>query len=135
MSEDRKEIYCCQCERDVYARLTNGREIYPHRKDLFRLPFWRCDGCGNYVGCHHKTKNRTAPMGHIATPEIRAARVRIHAVLDPIWKLGKIKRKELYLKLSEKLGWNYHTSKIKSVAEADLALGAIKAISGDFKDA
>jgi len=77
-------IYCCGCLIKVNARLTDGSEIYPHRKDLSSLPFWVCDKCGNYVGCHHKTSNRTAPLGCIPTSEIRAARNRIHKMLDPM---------------------------------------------------
>lgn len=39
-------------------------------------------------------------------------------MLDPIWQSGKIKRKELYKEISEKIGWPYHTAKIRSVEEA-----------------
>jgi len=111
-------IYCCGCCENVEPRLTDGAEIYPHRKDLKALPFWKCDKCGNYVGCHHKTKNRTQPLGCIPTPEIKKARQHIHALLDPIWKSGKMKRKELYGELTKRLGWSYHTAKIRSVEEA-----------------
>ncbi len=111
-------IYCCGCNEKIEARLTNGKEIYPHRKDLYDLPFWKCDACGNFVGCHHKTKNRTNPLGCIPTPEIKKARQHIHRILDPIWKSGRISRNEIYSKLSEKLGWKYHTANIRSVEEA-----------------
>ncbi len=111
-------IYCCGCGLDVDARLTNGSEIYPHRKDLHNLPFWKCDECENFVGCHHKTKNRTNPLGCIPTPEIKKYRQRIHALLDPIWQSGKMGRKEIYAKISERVGWKYHTAKIRSVEEA-----------------
>ena len=113
-----KEIFCCGCGVKVVARLTDGREIYPHRKDLYSLPFWKCDRCRNYVGCHHKTKNRTQPLGCIPTPELKNARNHIHKLLDPIWKTGKMGRRELYAKLTEELGWKYHTAKIRSVEEA-----------------
>ena len=111
-------IYCCGCKTKVDARLTDGAEIYPHRQDLSSLPFWRCDTCGNYVGCHHKTKNRTKPLGCIPTPEIKNARQYIHKILDPIWKSGRISREELYANLSDQLGWEYHTANIKSIEEA-----------------
>ncbi len=58
-------IYCCGCNEKIKARLTNGEEIYPHRTDLYLLPFWKCDSCGNFVGCHHKTDNPTKPLGCI----------------------------------------------------------------------
>lgn len=112
------KIYCTGCERDVTARLTDGAEIYPHRPDLHSLPFWKCDTCGNNVGCHHKTKNRTRPLGHISTPELKKARREIHKILDLIWQCGKITRKDLYAALSDRLGWKYHTAKIRSVEEA-----------------
>ena len=111
-------IRCCGCENKAEARLTDGGEIYPHRPDLKSLPFWKCDSCGNYVGCHHKTKNRTQPLGCIPTPEIKNARQHIHRLLDPIWQSGKMKRKEIYKILSDRLGWKYHTANIRSVEEA-----------------
>lgn len=111
-------LYCCACQADVDARLTDGKEIYPHRNDLASLPFWKCDACGNFVGCHHKTDDRTRPLGCIPTPEIKNARKHIHDLIDPVWQSGGLKRKALYKKLSEKLGWSYHTAKIRSVEEA-----------------
>lgn len=112
------KIFCCGCDTKIEARLTDGKEIYSHRKDLEHLPFWRCDTCGNYVGCHHKTENRIQPLGCIPTPEIKDARRKIHDILDPIWKSGKINRKDLYHKLSSSLGWKYHTANIRSIEEA-----------------
>lgn len=112
------EIYCYGCERNVNAVLVGGKDVYPHRKDLFSLPFWRCETCGNFVGCHHKTKNKTKPLGCIPTPELKKARQHIHKLLDPIWKSGKMKRKEIYAKITDRIGWQYHTAKIRSIEEA-----------------
>lgn len=111
-------IYCTGCEKDVEARLTDGAERYPHRPDLATIPFWKCDTCGNYVGCHHKTKNPTTPLGCIATPEILDARKRIHALIDPIWKSGEIPRAKIYAHISRKLGKQYHTGEIRTLDEA-----------------
>ena len=114
-----KGIYCCGCNKDVNARLTDGGEIYPHRPDLKELPFWKCDKCGNCVGCHHKMENNpTQPLGIIPTREIRNARKHIHAILDPIWQSGKMKRAVIYAELSKKLGWKYHTANIRTIYEA-----------------
>lgn len=114
-----RTIYCCGCEADVVARLTDGREIYPHRPDLSGLPFWRCDACGNFVGCHHKTRNRTRPLGCIPTPAIKAERQKIHAVLDPLWKQGRYGRGEVYRMIAHILGIpEYHTADIRSVDQA-----------------
>ena len=112
------EIYCCECKKEVDARLTDGAEIYPHRPDLHTLPFWKCDSCKNYVGCHHKTKNRTKPLGCIPNQQIKNARKKIHKILDPLWRSGRVDRKALYNAISEHIGWTYHTAKIRSIADA-----------------
>lgn len=112
------EIWCCGCNRKVEARLTSGKEVYPHRQDLYQLPFWKCDQCLNYVGCHHKMEsNPTLPLGNIPTKEIRNARRHIHKLIDPLWEGGKIKRAILYKRITDHVGWKYHTSKIKTLEE------------------
>ncbi len=114
-----KKLYCCGCGVKVEARLTSGAEIYPSRKDLFLLPFWKCDTCKNYVGCHHKMKaNPTQPLGCIPTKELRYARKHIHRILDPLWKTGAKSRNAIYAELTRTLGWKYHTANIRSIEEA-----------------
>ena len=44
------ELYCCECKKNVKARLTTGLEIYPKLKSLHNDTFWICDFCKNYVG-------------------------------------------------------------------------------------
>lgn len=122
-------IYCCGCETDVQARLTNGAELYPHRADLHELPFWRCDACGNFVGCHHKTKNRTAPLGCIPTPELKEARKKLHALIDPIWQSGRMSRRALYAEISKEVGWSYHTAKTRTLDEARAAYKAARRLA------
>lgn len=124
------KIYCCGCRKDVEARLTDGAEIYPHRRDLASFPFWKCDGCGNHVGCHHKTKVRTKPLGCIPTAEIRNARFHIHRVLDPLWKSGRMTRGQVYAELGRALGKDdYHTAEIRSVEEAREVYRVVKRLS------
>lgn len=113
-----REIYCCGCNKNAEARLTSGVEIYPHRPDLSSLPFWKCDSCKNFVGCHHKTSNPTNPLGCIPTKELKNARQHIHRILDPIWQNGKLERKHVYARLSKSLGYQYHTAEIKTIEEA-----------------
>lgn len=120
------EIWCCGCESNVSPRLTDGGEIYPHRLDLKSLPFWKCDSCGNFVGCHHKTKDRTRPLGCIPTKEVKEYRKKIHGILDPLWKNGSYSRSGLYKILSERLGKRYHTAEIISVDEAKHVLKLIE---------
>lgn len=129
---DKKRIYCCGCSIEVQARLTDGSEIYPHRRDLHKLPFWKCDACGNSVGCHHKTDNPTRPLGVIATKEVKNARIHIHALIDPLWQGGLIKRAKLYKKLSDALGYKFHTSHIRSIEEARTVYVAARTIAAEL---
>ena len=121
-------IYCCECEYKVKARLTNGKEVYPHRKDLYKLPFWICDNCDNFVGCHHKTKNKTKPLGVIPNKDIKKARKEIHKILDPLWKEKGKNRAFLYALISDKLGYEYHTAEIQDINEARKIYKIIKEI-------
>lgn len=116
----RTEIWCTGCNRRAPARLTDGREMYPGRDDLAHIPFWVCEivGCGAFVGTHHKTKQKYKALGFLATPEVKKWRRIIHAVLDPLWMTGKIKRGKAYAIISDELGRHYHTAEIYSVEEA-----------------
>ena len=64
-----REILCCGCGGEkVQARLTHGSEIYPHRKDLYSLPFWKCDACGNFVGnLGQDPETKALPSGSYVT--------------------------------------------------------------------
>ena len=125
-------IYCCGCKQEIEARLTDGAEVYPHRIDLHRLPFWKCDACGNFVGCHHKTKNRTQPLGCIPTREIKDARMMLHRIIDPLWKSKQISRAKLYKMISRRIGKQYHTAEIRSVDEANSILSIAKQIKQEI---
>jgi hypothetical protein len=57
---------CPKCRTP--ARLTRGAEVYPHRLDLREKPFWLCDGCGAFCGCH---PNTTRSLGSPADAETR----------------------------------------------------------------
>ena len=109
------KIYCCKCEKYVVVKKINGRQAYRHRSDLRHLNFWQCETCSNFVGCH---KGTDKPLGNIPTKKIKKARVEIHALIDPIWKSGKMKRNDIYNYITEKIGWNYHTAKIRTIEEA-----------------
>ncbi len=122
------KIYCCNCESDVEARLTGGFEIYPHRHDLSNLPFWKCDGCNQFVGCHHKTDKPTQPLGVIPSPRIKKMRQQIHSLLDPIWKTKRMRRGDVYKNLSRIHNRVYHTAEIRSVQEAEDIIQAVKDI-------
>ena len=125
------KLYCCGCGQDVDARLTDGSEIYPHRTSLGELPFWRCDACGGFVGCHYKTKDRTRPLGCIPTAEIREARKYIHILLDSLWIDGNMNRKSVYAHLTKVLGREYHTADLRDLDEARRIYRACQTLAMD----
>lgn len=127
-------LYCCGCCKLVSARLTTGSEVYPNHLDLKDVPYWKCDSCGNWVGCHHKTKQPTRPLGCIPTPEIKELRRLIHHRLDPLWKYYGIPRKDIYAMLSKLIGQEYHTASIKSVVEAETVLNAVNSFREEYEE-
>lgn len=115
-------LYCCACKKAITGNLISGEKVYPHRKDLYSLPFWECPTCLNFVGCHHRNKDNLTPYGSIPFPQLSKARSTIHKVLDPLWKSSKDRRgtrKKLYKLLDEYLGKEYHTATINTLEEAE----------------
>ena len=121
-------IYCCNCKEEVDAVLVTGAGIYPHRPDLKKLPFWQCKACNAFVGCHHKTKDRTRPLGFIPSVAVKEARKKVHRIIDPLWQSGKISRRQLYAALSKAVGKEYHTAEIRTVEEAELVISTALAL-------
>lgn len=129
---ERIKIFCCNCNEIVEARLTNGAEIYPHRQDLDAIPLWIHDKCGGYVGCHHKTKNSTRPLGVIPSKAIKAHRKEIHRLLDPMWQHQDrpyLARKKMYNDLSNLLGYEYHTAELRTEEECLKVIEYLKGLS------
>lgn len=110
------QIWCCGCNKKQNAQFVTGQHVYPHRLDLYKLGFWKCPVCGNFVGCH---KGTFRPLGCIATPELKRARMSLHAYMDPLWRSGRIKRQKLYGIISRSLGYEYHTANTKSHEEIE----------------
>lgn len=74
---------CAIC--GMQANLTTGEVIYPHRRDLHRLRFWKCPTCpDSYVGCH-KGGDGTQALGRPADAYLRKARNKLHDLIDPLW--------------------------------------------------
>lgn len=61
------------------ALLVDSAAIYPHSYG----PIYLCRPCDAYVGVHPGT---TKPLGTLANRPLRVARMKTHAVLDPLWK-------------------------------------------------
>lgn len=89
---------CPYCNE--FSKPVTGKEVYPHRKDLYKLSFYSCNDCSAYVGAH---KGTTKPLGRLANKELRKAKSAAHRAFDPLWKLGDMKRKEAYKWLASML--------------------------------
>lgn len=92
-------VMCPYCASRT--ELVNGQVIYPHRPDLKHKSFYICYPCSAWVGCHPGT---TTPLGRLADRDLRMAKQRVHALLDPLWKSKQIKRSSCYARLADHMG-------------------------------
>ena len=98
-------VICPYCRQE--ASLVKGKDLYPKRTDLADKLFWCCYPCGASVGCHEPGLGfgvGTTPLGRLANAELRKARMKAHAVFDPIWKNGGMDRHDAYKWLAANLG-------------------------------
>jgi hypothetical protein len=96
----RKPPKCPYCDQP--AVLVGGDHIYPRRPDLAHKRFWRCDPCDAHVGCH-QTGGGTVPLGRLANAALRKAKMAAHAAFDPVWRDGRLSRREAYRRLAAAL--------------------------------
>lgn len=75
--------YCQHCREECRDRL--GIDIYPDRPELAKTVIWECVFCGARVGTHEDGPHKGKPLGTAADPELRKARVMLHALVDPVW--------------------------------------------------
>ena len=77
------------------ANLVSGKQVYPHRPDLYALKFWLCEPCDAYIGCHkegarfkvgntHYTSDGTAALGTLADAKTRKVRKLIEACISTV---------------------------------------------------
>lgn len=104
-----QHIICDYCGQP--APLITGKELYPHRPDLWEKRFYRCDPCDAHVGCHPPATARgggigdgSVPLGRLANAELRRVRSAAHAAFDPIWQRQGMSRRDAYLWLAQELG-------------------------------
>ena len=93
------QVICDYCKQP--ARLVTGKELYPHRPDLFIKYFYVCRPCSAHVGCHNDS---ASPLGRLANSELRRAKSLAHAAFDPLWKNGRMKRQQAYKWLAAQIG-------------------------------
>jgi hypothetical protein len=94
--------YCgSQSSLQSNSLIYNGKE-YGNGK------VWLCDrfpACRGSVGTHPDGR----PLGTIPDAETKKLRMEVHALIDPVWKSGKLKRGQVYARLSKAIGKTYHT--------------------------
>ena len=86
-----KSIICPYCNEQ--APLTMGKQVYPHRPDLWDYKFFACFPCDATVGVH---KHSEVPLGRLANKSLRQAKMRAHAAFDPLWKSKRMTRSQAY---------------------------------------
>lgn len=89
------------------AKWVENKEVYGKNYGKSFM-MWLCKPCDAYVGCHNNTKQ---PLGTLANKETRKWRMKVHELLDPIWKNGKQSRGSVYRYITKELGLTkqYHT--------------------------
>lgn len=101
---------CPYCGKE--APWVPNEEVYGRRFGKSYMCYY-CKPCNAYVGCHQNTRQ---PLGTMANAQLRKARMKAHAAVDPLWKLGPFSRGKVYAILSDMFGRSIH------IGEADLEL-------------
>lgn len=129
------EVLCDYCGKA--AELVTGADVYNERPDLMDILIYRCEPCNARVGCH---KGTTRPLGRLADPELRAAKMRAHTVFDELWRVKKgqpyaqsmkMRRKEAYawLALEMKIDPDKCHIGMFDLEQCAAVLGAVKKIN------
>lgn len=121
-----RRVWCNYCRRP--AELYSGREVYPHREDLFQRRFWVCWPCQAWTGCRQEG-DLSAPLGPLANEELRQARYEAHQAFETLWKTGEMTREQAYAWLAEALNMDPRLCRINNlnVAECHAAVSMAKA--------
>jgi hypothetical protein len=96
------KVICPKCHKE--APWVENKERYGKNYGKSYMCYF-CRPCGTYVGCHNNTRK---PLGEMADKETMEWRIKAHAVIDPLWRGGKMKREEVYRMLREKFGREIH---------------------------
>lgn len=85
-----------------FSEKVTGKEIYPHRKDLYCMTFYRCN-CqpgSAYVSCHGTSEK---PLGRLANKDLRQAKSAAHRAFDQLWRSKLLKRQDAYKWLAKQM--------------------------------
>lgn len=89
---------CPYCKKD--ALWTSNEVVYGRRYGRSWMCYY-CPDCDAYVGCHNNTDK---PLGTMANKALRTLRMKTHSLFDPLWKTGKMRRREAYNYLFKNTG-------------------------------
>jgi len=106
---------CPYCDGPV--PLLTGREVYPHRPDLAGKPIYACLPCGAWAGCHPGTTKR---VGRLANAHSRRLKIAAHDAFDPLWKSGRMTRKQAYAWLRQQTGLDERECHMGWMSDEDL---------------
>ena len=128
---DLENVVCPYCNQ--VAELMTGRELYGEDSVTDDQNFWVCKKCDAYVGCHRRSPEYgiegNEPLGRLANRRLRMARIKVHIMFDPLWKVAGWDRTRSYEWLAKRLGMPPDDC---HVANFDLktCVKAIKALEG-----
>lgn len=115
-----KDIICPYC--NSVAELVTGNTIFKNRKDLADRYYYLCNSCDAYIGTIKGTKT---PLGRLADPALRKAKVDLHSIFDPLFITGSKTRKDAYIWLATELGISVYSCHIGKF-DLDQCLKAIE---------
>jgi hypothetical protein len=99
---DQAEVVCQYCGKP--ALWTENSAIYGRNFGASYM-VWLCQPCDAFVGCHQNTRK---PLGTMANAVLRKLRIQAHAAIDPLWKSGQFRRREVYRMLAAEFGGEVH---------------------------
>jgi hypothetical protein len=85
-----QKVSCDYCGEQ--ASYIDSAQVYGG-KSYGMIYFCDCQDGAAYVGCHPSTN---VPMGRLANPELRKAKVEAHISFDQLWRKGDMTRREAY---------------------------------------
>lgn len=91
-------LICDECGSQPVI-LAGNESVYGRVRGAW--PFvYVCLACRAYIGLH---RGSLYPLGTMANPATRAARARLHAAFDPLWRSGSTSRRRAYRALAKAL--------------------------------
>ena len=97
-----KPVVCPYCNKE--APWISNEEVYGKRYGKSYMCYW-CEPCDAYVGCHQNTR---VPLGIMANKFLRQQRMKIHRIIDPLWKSGEYTRKSIYGRITNEIRREFH---------------------------